>query len=337
MSYCVIPRDLARDLHDLLRGHFRDDSSIVVIVERRGGHNGDLPPLVGRVEQRAPTVRLEAPGLPDAARRYAGRLVFFKRVEPTGRQAEDREAGRLARRVQMGEHEAYGPLYLNYFDRVYGYLRRMAGGDIAEELAQDVFVNAFRALSTEPSERDAPFRTWLFAIARNRLTDHLRRRGRIRFEDLASIEHSLASADDPELLDAVTWAGGDELATALKELPASQREAFVLDELVGFTTPEIAALMDRTEQAVRHLQSRARRTLRARLEHLVDSSRSGSRRPMLVRLRYFPVLQARRFALIESPGPVALRPPPQRRQQAALLLSASAARATWLAPTAGRR
>src|SRR5215203_2456218 len=88
---------------------------------------------------------------------------------PTGEATSDEE---LVRRAQGGEREAFGALYDRYLGRVYAYCYRMLGN---HEAAEDANAEVFeRALTALPMYRTGSFRSWLFAIAHNVVTDALR-------------------------------------------------------------------------------------------------------------------------------------------------------------------
>ena len=149
--------------------------------------------------------------------------------------------------------------------------RRVPNADDAEDIVQEVFyelVEANRLLM--PIEHVA---AWLFRVARNRITDLLRRKKPAAFSDsavedengeLLQIEDLLPSPDaGPEALYVRSFVF-DELALALEELPDEQRDVFVAHELEGRSFKELAAEMDvnintllaRKRYAVLHLRER---------------------------------------------------------------------------------
>lgn len=167
-----------------------------------------------------------------------------------------------------------------YFDRVYGYVRRLLRQEhLAEDVTQDIFMHIHRALPRYDPERD--LRPWVFTIATNKVRDHWRSR---RHQD----SRSEISADDAEggsfevhpavarerRPDECLLAGelSDQVAAAIEELPESMRETLVLRYYEGLSFAEIGALMDRNEVAIRKRYSRALEELRKRLAHLVESA-----------------------------------------------------------------
>src|SRR5262245_58612108 len=91
---------------------------------------------------------------------------------------------RLARR----EPAALALFFDTFFGRVYAYLRRLVGDEhLAEDLTQEVFLQAQRAFSTYDPARDP--RPWLFTIATNKLRDHWRSRAAHGGDGETSLDH----------------------------------------------------------------------------------------------------------------------------------------------------
>ena len=147
-----------------------------------------------------------------------------------------------------------GRLFERHGRSVRQYLRALTGGsDIADDLAQDVFVRVVQSADGyRPQERE---RAWLFRIARNAAIDH-RRRAAVR-------PQPAAEAREPAT--APVQALRSALAEAFGRLPEAEREAFLLAELGGLSYAEIALTLDLTPAAVRSALYRARLSLRAAL------------------------------------------------------------------------
>jgi RNA polymerase sigma-70 factor (ECF subfamily) len=315
MIYCVVPRELALKLHELLRAHFRDDPTVEVVVERRGAdrrleserrqrdpdaiaeERRRIRGAEGRrvADRRASAVEVEQPSLPRRARPFAADLLFLERIEPTSEQVEDEDTARLVTRIQAGNRDGYAELYMRYFDRIYTYLRvALDDAHEAEDATQQVFVNALEALPRY-ERRGSPFRAWLFSITRNYLRTQLRRRARLELTDPATMSRDEVGREDEELR-ALSWLSDKDLMVFVERLPLAQRQVLVLRYMLDLTADETGALLGRTPADVRKLQSRALHFLRARLSavgRVPRRPRSG----MVRRLRKAPVLRSRRFAL----------------------------------------
>jgi RNA polymerase sigma-70 factor (ECF subfamily) len=166
-----------------------------------------------------------------------------------------------ARQVALAKTDprAFAPLYARYFDPVYRYCyRRLGHPEAAADATAQVFAKVLAAL---PRYReDAPsFRSWLFAIAHNVITDDLRARRPVAPLDAAA--HVAASGPSPEEL--VLSGETDGMVRALLlRLPPDQRQVLEL-RLAGLTGPEIAAALGRSHGAVKIAQVRAFARLRA--------------------------------------------------------------------------
>jgi len=171
----------------------------------------------------------------------------------------------LVARLRQGDHRAFEELVIAYQHRVFGVALRMLGNRAeAEEIAQETFLRAHRAL---PEFRgDARLHTWLYAIASrlclNRLASADRRLLRADDEALAA-----ASADEPSAAARMERA---ELDAAVREaiaaLPEERRIVVVLRDLEGLSYEEIGEVLELEPGTVRSRLHRARLDLKAKLE-----------------------------------------------------------------------
>jgi len=168
----------------------------------------------------------------------------------------------LIRRAQQGDQEAFAELYEEHFDPIYRYiLMRVRDRAEAEDLTQQVFLSALEALPSY-KWRGAPFSTWLFRIAHNRVIDYRRKMTRFKSSSeagLISTEPDPATAAEREM----------ELARiqrVLKELTPLQQEVIGLRFTGGLSTAEVAQVMRKSEGAIKALQHSALVTLRKKLQ-----------------------------------------------------------------------
>jgi RNA polymerase sigma-70 factor (ECF subfamily) len=152
-------------------------------------------------------------------------------------------------------------LFAEYHLPIVSYLFRMVGdGAQAEELAQDVFVRAFRALPRLAN--DANHRAWLYRIATNAAYDALRRRRVVQWFSLRETDLDADSVTGPDRL-------GEQQAVqrALMRVPETYRSALVLFSVQGYSVREIAEALGVSEGAVKTRLFRAREMFREAYEH----------------------------------------------------------------------
>ncbi len=151
----------------------------------------------------------------------------------------------LLKRYARGDGPAFAILYRRHEGRIWRYLvRNVANRAIAEELTQEVwFAVAREAERYQPTAR---FTTWLFTIAHNRMVDAVRSaRRQVSLDELGHesppvIEQlTLPPAAGP-LAATATSEEGAALAQAMAQLPAEQREAFLLHIEGELTVEEVA-------------------------------------------------------------------------------------------------
>ena len=180
----------------------------------------------------------------------------------------------LVRRCQEGDQEAFRTLVTRYHGRVFHLIHGLVGDrDDADDLAQEVFIKAFRALSR--FERRAQFYTWLYRIAVNQCLDWLKTRGRSVETPLGRL--SLTRADT---LAAKSSAGADSethqhelgraLEKALTTLSPDYRAALTLREEEGLTYEEIAEVMGCSVGTVKSRLFRGRLLLQRALADIYE-------------------------------------------------------------------
>jgi len=178
------------------------------------------------------------------------------------REDEDRRATelRLVRQAQAGDLVAFERLYRENERKVFGLCFRLSSDPaLAEELTQEVFVRAWRKLSSFRGE--SAFSSWLYPLTVNvALSERRSRRRRdariVATEDPASLERAPRSPA-PE--------AGFDLEKAMAALPPGARAVFVLHDVEGRTHEEIAQLLGLAAGTSKAQLHRARRLLREAL------------------------------------------------------------------------
>jgi RNA polymerase sigma-70 factor (ECF subfamily) len=174
----------------------------------------------------------------------------------------------LCRRGDRGALERFVRCYER---RVFAFLSRTLGHGLSvDDLAQEVFLRAYRALGQfEPTGR-ARLSTWLLTIAYRVLVD-ARRRQRVVYL-FPSEERELTDTNDPEQQ---LWTRelNAALARAIAELPLDQRDTFILSEFHHLSVADIAKVTGSLEATVKTRLFRARGHLRVRLSDLWETDR----------------------------------------------------------------
>ncbi|WP_299054416.1 sigma-70 family RNA polymerase sigma factor [uncultured Nocardioides sp.] len=173
------------------------------------------------------------------------------------------ERQRLIALVELargGDRDAFGELYDHYHPSVYRFLYyRTRSVTLAEDLASDTF---FRALRNMDGFRwqGRDFGAWLMTIARNLTTDHFKA-GRTRLE--STTEDMTIHDDATETVESTVMGEltNAMLLEALTRLPTEQQECLVMRFLQGLSIAETAAVLGRSDGAVKQLQLRGVRNL----------------------------------------------------------------------------
>jgi len=170
----------------------------------------------------------------------------------------------VIRRVLQGNTAMFELLMRRYNERVYRAARAIVRDEQeAEDVMQQAYVNAFTHL--RQFNGSAQFSTWLTRIAINEALARVRRRGRFEpFDDeLSNVEPFMSShpSENPER-QAFTGELRELLEWSIDTLPDGMREVFVLREVEGLSTSEVAECLGVSEDVVKTRLSRGRAALR---------------------------------------------------------------------------
>jgi RNA polymerase sigma-70 factor (ECF subfamily) len=168
----------------------------------------------------------------------------------------------LIQQVLGGDTALFELLMRRYNERVYRAARAIVRDDQeAEDVMQQAYVNAFTHL--RQFNGSAQFCTWLTRIAINEALARVRRQGRYQvFDDASNVEpFMLQNPESPERQAFARELHG-LLEWAIDTLPDGMREVFVLREVEGLNTAEVAACLGVSEDVVKTRLSRGRATLR---------------------------------------------------------------------------
>jgi RNA polymerase sigma-70 factor (ECF subfamily) len=170
-----------------------------------------------------------------------------------------------------GDEAAMRALWSRHAPHIDVVVRRLVGGDhdLAADIAQEVWIQIFRALPTYRG--DSQFGTWAHRIAVNRTLNALRQRRRLASLETNDVDEDSAAVEPDAERNIL--AASIEAATA--QLSPGARTVFVMHDVEGFTHEEIATALGITAGGSKSQLFKARAKLRRLLAHLIDAPMSA--------------------------------------------------------------
>jgi RNA polymerase sigma-70 factor (ECF subfamily) len=200
-------------------------------------------------------------------------------LPPAAEKADDSDA-LLVERTVAGDQKAFELLVIKYQRRIQRLIGRMVRDvDLVEDIAQETFIRAYRALGQFRGE--AQFYTWLYRIAVNtakKALMDLKRNPTVSEnayksdddDETSRVENELTSPETPEAVLA-----SKEIANiinqAMQDLPEELREAITLREIEGLSYEEISEAMNCPIGTVRSRIFRAREAISAKVRPLLEN------------------------------------------------------------------
>jgi RNA polymerase sigma factor (sigma-70 family) len=185
---------------------------------------------------------------------HASRRGLLARKSPLLKLQGD---AKLIAMTRSGNPGAFEAIVDRYQGRLLGFCRQMLHStEDAEDVLQEVFVNAYKAMLAD--EREINLRPWLYRIARNRCLNHLRKPTADAQESMDMVPEVEAASTAEKVHNREEFR---QLLTDVKKLPETQRSALLLREMDSLSYEEIAAAMDTTVPSVKSLLVRARISL----------------------------------------------------------------------------
>jgi RNA polymerase sigma-70 factor (ECF subfamily) len=172
------------------------------------------------------------------------------------------------KRAQQGDSEAFGPLVQKHQQRVFSLVRHLVRRrDEVEDIAQEVFIKAFRAIRSYNFQ--SSFGTWLSRIATNHCYDYLRheRASRVNFywqmgeDKQRELENNVESQPEEELDHEDRTVLRDLVDKLLSRAPENDRTILVLKELQDHSVEEIAEILKLKPTTVKVRLHRARKRM----------------------------------------------------------------------------
>lgn len=182
----------------------------------------------------------------------------------------------LVQRVQQGDKSAFDLLVIKYQHKIVHLVNRyVKDPSEAQDVAQDAFIKAYRALGD--FRGDSAFYTWLYRIAINTAKNYLLSRSRRHFDYEIDVQDAEQVENAPQLKDIETPENllmNEQIVAVIKaaieKLPEEMRVAITLREFEGMSYEEIAEAMDCPIGTVRSRIFRAREAIDQKLNPLLD-------------------------------------------------------------------
>jgi RNA polymerase sigma-70 factor, ECF subfamily len=184
--------------------------------------------------------------------------MFGRRLQPQidYPSLTDNELVDLSKDTQHGK-AAFGELYERYIKKIYNYIYYRTGNHHdAEDIAARVFYRAMGHIDTY-TDQGVPFQAWLYRIAHNLVANWHRDKGRRKIIPLDEFVSVTLKTDSPEKM-AQDSEERQRLLAAVRRMPEERQQLIILNA-------EIAAIMDRSEGAIKSLYHRTLQSLREEL------------------------------------------------------------------------
>lgn len=195
--------------------------------------------------------------------------LLMSRVPDPAAPLEPLEIETLIRRTLAGDALAFEHLIMRYERRVLTlamrFLRRM---DDAQDAAQEVFLRAYKYIHRLDSAK--PIEPWLVRITVNVCRDIGRKRQRQwhTFTDMTDVENTCGGASANPHTELAQEQQRRMLWRALDTLPEKERMALILRDVEGFSTSEVATILESSEATVRSQICRGRLKIREAMDHM---------------------------------------------------------------------
>ena len=170
---------------------------------------------------------------------------------------EENELRRFVDEAKKGDEDALSQLCAYVYSRIYRYIfYRVNQPEDAEDLTSEIVLKVIRALKKQRGN----FHAWMYKIARHTLIDFYRKKAVRRELSLSDMSHEIADRSVDFSRQALTK---ERLRKGMRVLTEEQRQVIILKFIEGYKNSEVADIMSKSVGAVKVLQFRALRALRA--------------------------------------------------------------------------
>ena len=169
---------------------------------------------------------------------------------------KNQELDKWVAQARTGDEGAFGRVYDHFLNKIFRFVSfRIADREVAKEVTNEIFFEAWRSLKRYDPKRKIKFSTWLFTIARHRIIDQYRRQKEptVALEDVAELRNEKNDLNEQVIV-------RDEFATVqkqLQKLPEIQQTVLSLRYLEELSYAEIAKILGESEGNARLIAKRA--------------------------------------------------------------------------------
>lgn len=161
-------------------------------------------------------------------------------------------------KAQKGDKEAFEAIYKEYYRRIYRYCKvNIYLDDLAQDICQETFIRAWKALPGFEQRKDGTFQAFLFRVARNLIIDLSRKKKEFTLEEYAEIETEEDFTEQIDKNNDLT-----RVKVALSKLELTDRQIIILRYFEDMSHKECAKIIGIKEGALRVRTARALKKLK---------------------------------------------------------------------------
>lgn len=155
--------------------------------------------------------------------------------------------------AQSGNRQAFGLIYDHFSERLYKFIFfRIGHKEVAEDILSDTFVKGWMKIDQATSHKSLS--AWLYQVAKNNIIDYYRiKKITVPLEE---VENILEDAVNPVDLTDLSF-DQKKLVELIRHLPKDQQEVIKYKFFEDLTNPEIAQILNKSEESIRVIQHRA--------------------------------------------------------------------------------
>lgn len=173
------------------------------------------------------------------------------------------------RLAQQGDRQAYARIFQEITPILRSFVgKKLSRPEDAEDVVQEILISIHKASHTYDTER--PFKTWMFTIARYRLSDHLRTiySKKEKGSDVNIDEEAFQLSNDENVTK--IYENHEYLSKIMQSLPVKQRKIVTMMKIEGYSVQETARAMNMSESAVKVSAHRAYKLLALKAAEIVE-------------------------------------------------------------------